>query len=44
MFCYTTDEDLRIEMFCILFNDFAVIWPKNCNSHHYYAAINLNNL
>ena len=28
MFCYTTDEDLWIKMFCILFNDFAVIWSN----------------
>ena len=41
MFCYITNEDLRIEM---LFNDFAVIWPNNCNSHHYYTAIDLYNI
>ena len=27
-------------MFCILFNDFAVIWSNNCDSHHYYTAMN----
>ena len=31
----------RIEMFWILFKDSAVICFNTCNSHHYYAAMDL---
>ena len=43
-FCYTTDEDVRIETFCILLNEIAVICSNNCDFHHYYAAMNLYNI
>ena len=44
LFGYTTDKDrFGNQNICIYFNDSAAIWSNNCNSHHYYKAMNLYN-